>query len=97
MTFLPIIGVVLLVIAAAAGVVGYFKANLSQATILLYKEDNDALRARINTLESQKVLDDARIKALENANKYLGSVVTQAEQIAYVRTVVDRIAEKIGV
>ncbi len=104
MSIISIIGVALLVIAAAAGVVGYFKANLSQATITLYKEDNEALRSRLATLEAQKVIDDARMLALENANKYLGSVVTQAEQVAAIRATVDRnsiliekIAVKVGV
>lgn len=77
-------------VASGAGVVGYFKANVSKSTIELYKEDNEALRLRLTTLESEKKEADARIAALENANKFLGSVVTQAEAIAYVKATVEK-------
>lgn len=77
-------------IASGAGVVGYFKANVSKSTIDLYKEDNDALRSRLTTLEEDKVVANAKIEALGNANKFLGQVVTQADNIAYVKAAVDK-------
>lgn len=97
MDFSKVISLAVLVVAAAAGVVGYFKANLSKATIELYKENNEALTARITTLESQRTEDAAKIKALENANKFLAAVVTQADQIAALTALCTRIGEKVGV
>lgn len=77
-------------VASGAGVVGYFKANVSKSTIDLYKDDNDALRIRLTSLEEDKRTKDAKISALEDANKFLGQVVTQADNIAYVKTAVDK-------
>lgn len=77
-------------IASGAGVVGYFKANVSKSTIDLYKEDNDALRTRLVTLEEDKKTTAAKLSALEDANKFLGQVVTQADNIAYVKAAVDK-------
>jgi hypothetical protein len=95
-SILIIAGAILTLVAAAGGTAGYFKANVAKSTIELYKEDNTALRLRLDTLEAEKAADHVRIDALENANKFLASVVTQAEQIAYVRNVVERIAAKVG-
>lgn len=92
MDIVSLIGIALLIIAAGAGVVGYFRANLSKATIELYKDDNEALRSRVDTLEKQGALDRAQIKALGDANRFLGQVVTQAEAIAAVRAKVDELA-----
>lgn len=80
-------------LASGAGVVGYFKANVSKSTIDLYKEDNEALRNRLNTLEEDKRATAAKIAALEDANKFLGQVVTQADNIAYVKSAVDKNTE----
>lgn len=94
---IQVVGGLLLIMAAATGVIGYFKANISKSTIELYKEDNEALRKRVLTLEEQVVSDNAKIKALENAQVYLASVVTQATAIAEMRIIVDKIAQKVGV
>ena len=90
-------------IAGAAGVIGYFRANLSKATIDLYKTDNEALRLRIETLEQMHVEDQAKIKSLEESHQNLIQIVTQAEAIKQLRAQVDqvaqttyRIAEKVG-
>ena len=90
------IGIAFLFFASGAGIIGYFKANVSKATIELYKEDNDALRARLQTLETQARTDQAEIKALKSAHAYLTSVVTQADAIAAMRAMLDRIAVKVG-
>lgn len=89
-------GIVLLLIASAAGVVGYFKANVSKSTIELYKEDNEALRLRLSSLEAQAKVDALEIKGLKNAHAYLLQVVTSAEAIAHVQATVDKIAAKVG-
>lgn len=81
-TILQFVGVALLLLASAAGVVGYFKANVSKSTIALYKEDNEALRTRLVTLEEQARHDASEIKALKSAQSFLTGVVTQAEAIA---------------
>jgi hypothetical protein len=91
-----IAGAILAIVAAAAGVVGYFKANVAQSTIQLYKDDNEALRTRLKTLEEQRTDDAAKIKALELARDYLSNVVTQAAEIAAVRVLVQQIADKVG-
>jgi len=96
MTYLTWLGTVMTLVAVAAGLVGYFRANLAKATIDLYKEDNTALRLRVETLEKQKQADDHRIAALEDANKFLSSVVTQADNIAYIKATLDKIATKVG-
>lgn len=90
------VGFVLAVIAGIGGVVGYFRANVSKATIELYKQDNEALRARLTTLEQQAAADRSEIVALKSARQYLASVVTQADNIAALREVADRIAAKVG-
>lgn len=95
MNVLTLIGVVLTALAALAGGVGYFKAGVSKATIELYKEDNEALRARLTTLETQVESDQTKIKNLEDANRFLSSVVTQSAQIASLHQKVDRILSKV--
>ncbi len=85
-----------LLIAAAAGVVGYFKANVSKSTIELYKDDNEALRTRLTTMEAELHEATTKINALENANHFLASVVTQADAIARLQASVDRILSKVG-
>lgn len=89
-------GIVLLLIASAAGVIGYFKANVSKSTIDLYKEDNEALRARLLTLEEQGRQDRAEIDALKSAHKFLTGVVTQADAIAHLSRRIEDIAVKVG-
>lgn len=90
-------GIALALIASAAGAVGYFKANVSKSTIELYKDDNEALRLRLSTLETQIKADALEILALKSAQKYLSDVVTQAEAIQAMRNTLDRIAAKVGV
>lgn len=89
-------GFILAIIAGFGGVVGYFRANVSKATIELYKQDNEALRARLSTLEDQARSDRAEIDALKSARTYLASVVTQADNIAALRARVEQIATKVG-
>lgn len=93
---IQIAGFVLLLAAAGAGVVGYFKANVAKSTIELYKNDNEALRARVSTFEAD--LRDANVKigALETTNHFLISVITQADAIAKLQGTVERIATKVG-
>ena len=83
-------------LAGLAGAVGYFKANVSKATIDLYKEDNNALRGRLDTVEAELKDVKAENQALHSAHQYLTSVITQADAIAALRSVVDRIAAKVG-
>lgn len=93
---LQLAAVALLLVAASAGVVGYFRANVAKSTIELYKDDNGALRARLSTVEAELLGANAKITALETSNHYLISVVTQADAIAKVQKTVDRIATKVG-
>jgi len=91
-----IIGGILVLVAAAAGIVGYFKANVSKSTIELYKEDNEALRTRLSTLEQESVKDKIEIAALKTAQAHLVAIITQAEQIAAIREQLNKIAVKVG-
>lgn len=90
-----IVATILLLVAAGASVVGYFRANVSKSTIELYKADNEALRARVLTLESQALHDSLQIRELKGSVSSLQAVVTQAEAIASMRAVVERIATKV--
>ncbi len=90
------VGVVFTLIAAGTGTVGYFKANVSKSTIELYKEDNEALRTRLTTLEAQAESDKKEISLLQARQTQLTAIVTQAVAIKEMRDVVDRIAVKVG-
>lgn len=92
-----LVPVVLSVVIAAAGIAGYFKANVSKSTIALYRENNEALLERVSLLELKVKEDAIRIQALETARNTLINVITQAEAIARLTATVDRIAEKVGV
>lgn len=95
-SLLQIVPAVLLLVVAGASVVGYFRANVSKSTIELYKADNEALRARVLTLESQALHDSLQIRELKGSVDSLQAVVTQADAIASMRGVVERIAVKVG-
>ena len=87
---------VVAILTAAAGAVGFFKANVSKSTIALYREDNQALRARLSTLEAQVKEDAIRIEALEHTRAVLTGIVTQADAIADIRETTKKIARTVG-
>lgn len=94
---LQVIAGIIAIVSMVAGVVGYFKANVSKATIELYKEDNTALRLRIDTLEKTADQNAERIRVLEAARNTLLDVVTQAQAIAELHRVIALIANKLDV
>lgn len=94
---LQVIAGIIAIVSMVAGVVGYFKANVSKATIELYKEDNTALRLRIDTLEHTAIENAERIRVLEAARNTLLDVVTQAQAIAELHRVIALIANKLDV
>lgn len=91
-----ILGGIMAVLLGLSGVIGYFRANVSKSTIELYKEDNEALRTRLGTVEGNLHEALVKIDALESARQYLTSIITQADAIARVQATVDAIAVKVG-
>lgn len=73
----------------AGAAVAWGRVNLAKTTLDLYKADNDALRGRIETLESEKVQLQhgnaecaGKIATLESANRVLADQVTGASAVA---------------
>lgn len=76
-------------IALTAGGLAAFFRNMQKATLETYKEDNEALRHRVGTLEDQHRDDHARIGQLEKQvetltrdNELLRTIVPGTEAIA---------------
>lgn len=78
---LTVTGIVLAVLAGLALAVGYFRANLGKSTIDLYRQDNDALRARVKTQDEDLLAKDKRIAELE------AQVKEKDQQIAHIRDI----------
>lgn len=75
------VGAVVLLVAVAF-VITYLRANISKGTIELYRADNDALRARIITLESEDHRKSNAIASLQGTVTVLRDTVTQKDAIA---------------
>lgn len=85
---LAFIGPITLVVSIVAVGFIYFRTTMAKTTLDLYKADNDALRSRITTLESEKAdlqkevaQTTGRISSLETANKVLADQVTGASAV----------------
>lgn len=69
----------LLVVAAVA--VAYFRASYAKATIETLKEDNEALRNRVETLEEEDRTKQTKIEHLRQENEALRDLVTNRVEI----------------
>lgn len=92
-----IIGTALVVLTALAGVIAYLRTNISKGTIDLYRADNDALRARVVTLEAADVRKTAEIHALNTTVAVLSATVTQKENIERLLRIALRWASREGI
>lgn len=66
------------IIGTAGGVLAFLRSSVSSNTVAIYKDDNDALNARVSTL-SQEIIDREKIITnLEGRNKALEASINLA-------------------
>jgi predicted phosphoribosyltransferase len=94
---LTVVGITIAVTAAVAFIVVYFRANLGKSTIDLYRQDNDALRARVKTQDEDLAAKDKAIAerdtklAEKDAQiRHITDIATGATAITALRTVEER-------
>lgn len=86
------LGVVIAVLGIAglvAAAYAVIRTNASQATIRTLKDDNDALRGRVETLEKSDGECKKQLEHVQAQNKLLNELVTGAPAIAEVKGAVE--------
>lgn len=78
---LGVVGPIIGVIGAVAAIIVYLKTAIDKGTIEALQRNANALRDRVQTLESSDSTKTARIEALERENKILANVPSSAEAI----------------
>jgi hypothetical protein len=74
-TVFAVLGAVVVLIAALGAAFAVARANFAQRTIELWREENEALRARVVTLEAAVQAAATRVATLEQSNRVLAEIV----------------------
>lgn len=93
MTVSTLIGLVggLIVIATALAVAyAVLKSTLARTTSELWRQEADALRTRLETVEAQDAACKERLAAVETANKVLADQVSGASAVALMAKQMER-------
>ena len=95
-TVLGVIGGLLGVAGAAAAVLVYFRMAMAKTTIELYRSDNEALRGRVETIESER--DDSRAQVHELRGKVAALIEerTVLRDLATGHSAVDALGEVVA-
>lgn len=93
-SFLSAVGGVLGLLVAVAFTVAYLRTSVAKNTVELYRIDNEALRARVATLEAEDGRKSAQIAGLQSSVAVLREVVTQKEPIARLERFARAVAER---
>ena len=82
-TIVGAVATVLGLAALAGGVLAFVRVNIARGTLELYRQDNEALRGRVDTLEDELITERAkgtesagRIVALERERDVLRDLAT---------------------
>jgi hypothetical protein len=94
--FENITGYVILVVAAVASLVGGIIAGRAQA-LQGHASINQLLQSKVDFLENQNNGQAEQIARMELQLEVLKDMVTQRSEVAEVKAIVTRIAEKVGV
>jgi hypothetical protein len=83
-----------------AGVVGFILAvvrvNVSKTTTDLYRQDNDALRARMKTMEEDGKIKDTKLTTAEAALVEKGKEVVMLRDMVSGTTAINRLADNMA-
>ena len=95
-TVLGVIGGLLGLAGASAAALVYFRMAMAKTTIDLYREDNVALRHRVDTLESER--DDSRTQVHELKGKVSALIEERAvlRDLATGHSAVDALGEVVA-
>ena len=66
-TIIGTVATVVGLVAAGGGALAFLRVNMARGTLELYRQDNDALRGRVDTLEEELVVE--RAKGTESAGR----------------------------
>lgn len=85
---LSLIVTIFAVAGGLGGAIGILTASRQKSTVETLAKDNDALRGRVQTLESTEQECQKRLGHLEAANRMLTETVTSAAKVDALATVV---------
>lgn len=78
---LGVVGLVIGLIGAVAAIVVYLRTSVDKGTIEALRRNADALRDRVQLLETSDTAKTAQIESLQRENTILASVPSSAEAI----------------
>lgn len=96
-TIIQVVVAIIAILSALAFVITYLRSSVRTNTVELYRQDNDALRARVSTLEKSDHLKDVEIATLKGTVLVLTDTVTQEKAIAHLLRMAIRFATREGI